>query len=470
MSLINDMLRDLSIKQSEDNRIEATIMELPAAAWEQEKIARFFQHSRLPLILISLFTFLVVFSILNFSTRVVDTRPVVSFEKPKEVFVSQEKVTAGFNDQKMIHQNTISSDISASNKENVLQKQLKVYELIDKASRAMTLDRLTSPESDNAYLYYSELLVLDAANPVALDGLKKITDRYLQMADQALKKNHLQRANEYLEKARIVSPNEPRLAQIVNADAESLQTATLEKPQQQARESDVLGTSTTELPATITTTIKTVDSVSVSDPFEQKLLHDQPRLSVTASNEDLQRLAISEANELIRQGSKTRALENLHNFIQMNLAPEAEVFLLDIYYQDKNLSALEQLLASQLNVTNVVRAYYSARLELLKGNQTSAIHYLESQLSAAAANENYRALLAGLYQREGHDLQAISAYRNLLQTFPAKPAYWLGLALSLDANSQTHAATHAYTQLLKMDNLDMQVRDYAQDRIAELSR
>lgn len=470
MSLINDMLRDLSIKQSEDNRIEATIMELPPAAWEQEKIARFFQHSRLPLMLVSLLTFLVVFSVLNFSIRLVDTRQVVSVEKPKEVFVSQEKVIAGLNDQNAVNQNTTSSDISASHYDNVVQKQLKVYELIDKASRAMTLDRLTSPESDNAYLYYSQLLVLDAANPVALDGLKKITDRYLQMADQALKKNNLQRANEYLEKARIVSPNEPRLAQVVNADAESLQVTTLEKPQQQARESDVLGTSTTELQTTTTTTIKTVDSVSVSVPFEQKLLQDQPRLSVTASNEDLQRLAISEANELIRQGLKTRALENLHNFIQVNLAPETEVFLLDIYYQDKNISALEQLLASQLNVTNVVRAYYCARLELLKGNQTSAIHYLESQLSAASANENYRALLAGLYQREGHDLQAISAYRNLLQTFPAKPAYWLGLALSLDANSQTHAATHAYTQLLKMDNLDMQVRDYAQDRITELSR
>jgi hypothetical protein len=72
MSLINDMLRDLSDKQSTREGDAIVITDLQTASWEQEKMASFFQYSRLPLILGSAAIFVVLFLFLQivlFSTR-----------------------------------------------------------------------------------------------------------------------------------------------------------------------------------------------------------------------------------------------------------------------------------------------------------------------------------------------------------------------------------------------------------------
>ena len=54
------------------------------------------------------------------------------------------------------------------------------------AQHSLNEYRLTSPPQDNAYYYYSRLLQLDAKDPEALKGMKKIAEHYAVLADRAI--------------------------------------------------------------------------------------------------------------------------------------------------------------------------------------------------------------------------------------------------------------------------------------------
>lgn len=439
MSLINDMLRDLSQQHSSSTENSLLLNDVQTATWEREKIAHFFQYSRMPLVLISLLVFLIGYGISQYISK----QDLSSFlQESSSVELAPSSQSLGNLQQ------TGAQGVPIEQSSSIQTD--RIYFLIDQASRAMTLDRLTSPENDNAYFYYQELLKLDANNAIAISGLKKITDRYLQMADRFIQKNNLSKAAFYLDKAELVAPGDHRI--------DSLRQNLL-----------VVNTQETVLPL-VESALNSdlVQSTPVSDPFEKPL--QEPSISVSANTEYLDQQMVQQSRELIAQGFKSRALALLENHIQSNAAPQSESFLLDIYYQDKNISAMERVLAFPLAQSAVEQHYYSARLAVLKNDNPSAIQFLELQLSQASDHENYRALLAGLYQREQRYLEAVSAYRNLLKSFQPKPAYWLGLALSLDAQGQGPAAMQAYTQLLNFEQLEPQVRAYAQERIAELSQ
>jgi MSHA biogenesis protein MshN len=451
MSLINDMLRDLSDKQSISEHNDTLILaDAQASSWEQEKIADFFQQSRLPLIVISIVLFVVIFIfsklILTQYRLPVSIAPEI---RPHSVMSSAELIKPSAVDRDVLLDQPIVSPeaIGHQNTINSSELQTQIYQLIDQASRAMTLDRLTSPENDNAYFYYQQLLKLDAQNPVATAGINKITDRYLQMAEKSILKNDFIKAGFFLDKAGMVTPNDIRITDFRNQ----------------------------------LSVIEGQDSVSVSDPFgasmdsrlrgnDESKTTGNSSLTITPNPEFLDEQMVKQARDWVAQGLKSKAIETLNNHIQLYTAPGSEVYLLDLYYQDKNFTAMQTLLNANLHISTMDQTYYRARTAILQGDNQSAIALLESQLSEAVTNENYRALLAGLYQREQLYLQATSAYRNLLQAFNPKPAYWLGLALSLDAQNQAAAAIHAYKKILDFEQLEPEVIEYARDRIAQLSR
>ena len=58
--------------------------------------------------------------------------------------------------------------------------------------------RLTHPENDNAYYYYSRLLEADATDKVAAAGLLNIADRYATLAERSLLDNDYSKAQAYI--------------------------------------------------------------------------------------------------------------------------------------------------------------------------------------------------------------------------------------------------------------------------------
>ncbi len=490
MSLINDMLRDLSKKQTAGQQVTpAIIHDVHSQSCEQESIGNFFQHSRIPLVLITAAIFIAGYALMQFLINqygvnqqaasaispnemqsvqsgdrhsIIETpennlsRPVI--DPPPQTLQPDSQLQSNPAVQ-ITHDNSLIQQNPSIQQYQLDDKQTEIYRLIDQASRAMTLDRLTSPENDNAYFYYQQLLELDANNGLAVAGMQKITDRYLQMAEKSIQKNAFTKANFFLDKATTVTPDDPRIDQL-RKSYPSQDVVVMENQQN-------------KIPAVVESTdIKSTEikSLAVNDPFEQHQTGQTSKMVITPNTEFLDQQAVKQAIELIAQGARLKAVDWLENHIQLYVAPMSEQYLLDLYYQDKNRVAMQTLLDSNLNMAAVDQTYYQARVKVLDGDNQSAIGLLESRLSEAAANENYRALLAGLYQREQLYMQAVSAYRNLLQSFNAKPAYWLGLALSLDAQNQVPAAIHAYKKILEFEQIESEVQEYAKTRIMQLSR
>ena len=120
--------------------------------------------------------------------------------------------------------------------------------------------------------------------------------------------------------------------------------------------------------------------------------------------------------------------------------------------------------------SNVEKNFYAAKIAVIQQQDAQAIQLLETHLGEAERDENYRSLLAGLYQRTGMHLEAATHYRRLLSAFGDKPAYWLGFALSQDALNQPQVAAQAYQRVNQYADLQPQVRTYVQQRIAALQQ
>jgi tetratricopeptide (TPR) repeat protein len=81
-----------------------------------------------------------------------------------------------------------------------------VANLLRDAEEHLAAIRLTTPQGENAYETYHRVLELDANNDQASLGLKRIAERYVDLARVAIDKRDLSRAERYLEKAEAINP------------------------------------------------------------------------------------------------------------------------------------------------------------------------------------------------------------------------------------------------------------------------
>lgn len=234
-------------------------------------------------------------------------------------------------------------------------------------------------------------------------------------------------------------------------------------------------------------------SVSIRDPFEQvnssgvpsdmedpiassainlideTVVPDGAHLSIAPNPAFLDQRTAEQGWKLFSQGQTSDAIIELQAFIAANKTPRESVkVLLDIFSEQENIAAIENLLYTADYLSQVDKQYYAAKVAVIRQQEIKAIELLEENLDEAETNENYRALLAGLYQRAQKYPEAAAAYRRLLGTFGEKPAYWLGLALAQDSLNQWQTAKQAYLRLAEYPELQPQVRTYIQQRLAAL--
>ena len=86
------------------------------------------------------------------------------------------------------------------------------------ARESLTAYRLTTPPDTSAYYYYNEVLKLDPENNEAKQGIEEIAYRYALMAEEQMRHFKYEKANEYIERGLMVSPNHSGLLSL-KADA-----------------------------------------------------------------------------------------------------------------------------------------------------------------------------------------------------------------------------------------------------------
>lgn len=208
-----------------------------------------------------------------------------------------------------------------------------------------------------------------------------------------------------------------------------------------------------------------------TNPVVQKLSNEPAHLSIAPNPRSQDQKNAHEARELVAQGQLVVALEQLQNFIANAQQPRESVkALLDILSDQGDVQQMNAVLAQADFLSASEQAYYGAKKFVLQQDDHQAIQLLETNLIDASADENYRALLAGLYQKNGQSVEAANHYRRLLSVFGDKPAYWLGFALAQDALNQPKVALQAYQRVNQYPELQLQVRSYIQQRIAALQQ
>lgn len=91
------------------------------------------------------------------------------------------------------------------------EKRMLIGELAQKAQHSIEIDNLTTPSKDCAYRYYQDIRKLDHDNVIAKNGMKKIANRYADLAEDSYRNLNLVNAREFVKKGLKVQSDHDRL-------------------------------------------------------------------------------------------------------------------------------------------------------------------------------------------------------------------------------------------------------------------
>lgn len=474
MSLLNEMLRDL-VKQQKVATAAPVVCSQDML--QETKLLKRSIFNWMPSVIIFVVVFSSVLAFKYFFNSVQLSRhlpsPVATPNAPvKEVLPSPQPVqakTSVSNEQPVanIAVDNLPNDSSLNSKDNAVsaveneQLQRDIADLLLQANRALTQDKLTSPIEDNAYSYFQTIATLSPNHPQAKIGLELIAARYLEKARQELSVGNYQLAEIDRQRANFVAPEYFSERDFTAAEKQMIQNA-LGRSNKASEETHSAVQPTTQRPV-----VQTQPQSETIKPF---VVAEAASLNVVPNATWKDEQLAAQANELIRQGKTSEALQLLKNFVVSEAKPIRSIVLLgDLYSQQGNAEALSVLVKNSAFLSAVDKTKLRAQLLAAQGNELTAIAEMEHQLSTAGDNEQYYAFLASLYHKMGQYQQSVVSYQRLLNSYGEKPAYWLGLALAFDGLMQHKNALQAYQHMLTFPQLQEQVKIYINQRIAALS-
>ncbi len=150
---------------------------------------------------------------------------------------------------------------------------------------------------------------------------------------------------------------------------------------------------------------------------------------------------------------------------------DARLKLIQLYQQQAEFERSEELLRDGLSLTPgdfALRKIFAR--QLLKDQRLSeAIELLEAQPRPGIAEDlEFHALLAALFQEAGRFDDARLLYSQLVQVRPQAALWWMGLAISLDQTDHSAAARDAYQRALVLPGLRPDLQDYIHNRLQVL--
>lgn len=113
-------------------------------------------------------------------------------------------------------------------------------------------------------------------------------------------------------------------------------------------------------------------------------------------------------------------------------------------------------------------ALLEARLRVETGDLAGALAALERFAARAGPSAERDAFAAALHQRMGAHRESRRLYRRALGSDPAQARYWLGLAISLEAERERSLALEAYRRSLALPGLELASRRFAGERLQTL--
>lgn len=87
-----------------------------------------------------------------------------------------------------------------------------IADLLFSGLQALDEDRLLTPRFNNAYGFFREVLQLQPENEIALEGMRSIVERYLELALEAANRGNFANADRLLGRAEVIDGSHPGIA------------------------------------------------------------------------------------------------------------------------------------------------------------------------------------------------------------------------------------------------------------------
>jgi MSHA biogenesis protein MshN len=145
--------------------------------------------------------------------------------------------------------------------------------------------------------------------------------------------------------------------------------------------------------------------------------------------------------------------------------------LLGLLLDSKRNNEAEQILRKtlELNPRQPRHAMVLARLEVERGDVTSAINTMVGVLPYVKSDPDFHAFLAALLQREGRHREAVDYYHAALRGTPGNGVWMMGLGISLRASNQSAEARDAFQHAIESRQLSPELQEFVERQLRELS-
>jgi MSHA biogenesis protein MshN len=172
----------------------------------------------------------------------------------------------------------------------------------------------------------------------------------------------------------------------------------------------------------------------------------------------------------LQEGRLSVAMADLERALEIDPRNEAarQTYVSLLLENKRTDEAIRQLrLSLGIDPRQPGLAMVLARLQLERGGP--ALETLMATLPYAGNNADYLAFLAGVLQREQRHTEAARYYREALQLAPGNGVWWMGLAISLQADQHLPEAREAYTRARAANGLTPELQAFIDRRIEQLS-
>jgi MSHA biogenesis protein MshN len=178
------------------------------------------------------------------------------------------------------------------------------------------------------------------------------------------------------------------------------------------------------------------------------------------------RQSYAAAMSLYDQGRKQEAKSSLTQALTFNSGnADASRLLTVIYLEDGRADLAADTVESGLkmhgNDQSLLRLYVQTLVKLKKYNEAIAVMGKRVQLTSPE-DMGY---LAGLYQKNNDNLEAVKYYAEALQLVPSKSVWWLGQGISLEILQQYKEALQSYQKSVSTGELSTRLMEYAVSRM-----
>jgi MSHA biogenesis protein MshN len=177
------------------------------------------------------------------------------------------------------------------------------------------------------------------------------------------------------------------------------------------------------------------------------------------------------ASGLLNQGRVAEAVDTYKSAVQQDPGhAAARQALVGLLLESRRIDEAQQFLQEGLSLSPDRSAYaiLLARIQVERGDLQGAHDLLSRHAGNAANNADYHAFDAAVLQRLGRHKEAVAAYQEALTLAPRAGVWWMGLGISLQADTRGAEALDAFRRAKAAGGLSPDLISFVDQRMKQL--